>query len=117
MRDQVEVLVSDPSRTIIDFLVDPQMGEGIYNVIDILTKYLDSDHKNMDLLFGYAKRLYNGAVLKRLGFLLERCKSGEFNIIELCKMLMTTGNIKLDPAISAGKLVTRWRLWIPEGMP
>lgn len=90
MRGQVEVLVSDSSRTIIDFMLDPQLGAGIGNVIDILSMYLNSEHKNMDLLLNYAKRFRNGAVLKRMGYLLERCRSGEFNTIEFCKMLITT---------------------------
>ncbi|MHB1948492.1 MAG: type IV toxin-antitoxin system AbiEi family antitoxin domain-containing protein [Gammaproteobacteria bacterium] len=109
---QVEILLSDPSRTIIDFLVDPGLGGGIYNVIEIFNKYLKSEHKNMDLLFSYAKKILNGAVLKRLGYLLERCKSDEFNIIGLCHLLKTTGSIKLDPTLSGDKLITRWGLWV-----
>jgi predicted transcriptional regulator of viral defense system len=115
MRGQVEVLVSDASRTIIDFMLDPQLGAGICNVIDILTTYLNSEHKNMDLLLSYANRFCKGAVVKRMGYLLERCKSGEFNTIYFCKNLTTSGHIKLDPKMDAEKLITRWGLWVPSG--
>lgn len=114
MRDQVEVLISDPSRTIVDFMLDPQLGAGIGNVIDILTMYLNSKHKNMDLLLSYAKHFCNGAVVKRMGYLLEHCKSGEFNTIYFCKILMSTCNVKLDPQLNADRLITRWGLWVPK---
>ncbi len=114
-RQQVTVMVSDPSRTIIDFMLDPKLAGGILSVIDIFSQYLISEHRNMDLLFSYAKKILNGAVLKRLGYLLERCRPSEFNTIVFCKMLMTTGNIKLDPQLCGKKLITRWGLWVPEG--
>lgn len=110
--EQVKILISDPSRTMIDFLIDPQLGGGISNVIEMLNRYLNSEHRNVDLLFDYAKKTLNGAVLKRLGYLLERCQSGEFNIIAWCQMLKTTGVIKLDPLLGGSKLITRWGLWV-----
>lgn len=109
---QTEVLVSDASRTIIDFMVDPQLGGGIDSVFHMLNKYLKSEHRNADLLFSYAKKMLNGAVLKRLGFLLERCHSGEFNIIRFCQILKTEGYVQLDPANKGDKLITRWGLWV-----
>jgi len=109
---QADILVSDPSRTMIDFLISPKLGGGIYNVIDMFNKYLKSEHRNAELLLSYARKILNGAVLKRLGYLLERCKAEEFNSIRLCYMLKTTGQIKLDPGMSADRLVTRWGLWI-----
>jgi predicted transcriptional regulator of viral defense system len=107
------VLVSDPARTVVDFLVDPALGGGIREVTGIIKKYLKSEHRNLDLLFDYARRLYNGAVLKRLGFLLERLAPGEMNIIASCKIRINTGNVKLDPQLGADKLITGWNLWIP----
>jgi predicted transcriptional regulator of viral defense system len=91
------------------------LGAGIGNVIDVLNMYLNSEHKNMDLLLSYAKRFRIGAVMKRMGYLLERCKSGEFNTIYFCKGLKMSGNIKLDPKMDADKLITRWGLWVPNG--
>lgn len=115
LRQHADILVSDPARTIIDFMIDPHLGGGIQNVIGIFNRYLKSGHRNVDQLFCYAKKTLNGAVLKRLGYLLEICGSGEFNVMAFCKMLETSGNIKLDPGMSADRLITRWGLWVPAG--
>jgi predicted transcriptional regulator of viral defense system len=113
-RGQVKVSVSDPTRTILDMLSDPQLGGGIRSTVDMFNAYLKSENKNMDLLIEYAKRFENGAVYKRLGFLLERVAPGEQSALNACTAGLTTGTAKLDPKLSADKLVTRWRLWIPQ---
>lgn len=113
-RGQIKVLISDPTRTILDFLVEPKIGGGIRPVIDMFINYLKSEHKNLELLLQYAQQLNNGAVFKRLGFLLEQYDAAETKIIEACKKYLTTGNIKLDPSLETKQLVTRWRLWIPK---
>lgn len=111
---QSSVLISDASRTIVDLLIDPSLGGGISGVLRIFTRYLKSDHKDIGLLFEYAKRLYNGAVIKRLGFLLERIAPEERNTIILCKYGITSGYVKLDPQLGADTLITRWNLWVPH---
>ena len=113
-RGQVKVSVSDATRTILDMLSDPQLGGGIRSTVDMFNAYLKSENKNMDLLIDYAKRFENGAVFKRLGFLLERFAPNEQSALNACKAGLTTGNAKLDPKLPADKLVTRWRLWIPQ---
>jgi predicted transcriptional regulator of viral defense system len=112
-QDQSSVIISDASRTMVDLLIDPALGGGISAVVRIFTRYLKSDQKNLELLFDYAKRTYNGAVLKRLGFLLERVAPEERNIIKLCKYGITSGYVKLDPKLGADQLITRWNLWVP----
>jgi len=71
-RGQVKILVSDPARTLLDMLVDPFFGGGIRSVKDMLINFLQSKNKNLDLLIEYSEKLGNGAVFKRLGFLLEK---------------------------------------------
>jgi predicted transcriptional regulator of viral defense system len=110
--EQIKVLVSDPTRTILDFLVDPKLGGGIGNVTDMFINYLKSEHKNLMLLFDYSRRLCNGAVFKRLGYLLERYEPMEVGIIGGCKIRIPSGYIKLNPQLSADKLITRWGLWV-----
>lgn len=112
-KGQCQVQISDPSRTILDFLVDPNLGGGIDSIADMFIKYLKSKHKNIELLFEYGKRLRSGVVLKRLGFLLEHYEPCERGTIALCKILMSTCAVKLDPQLDADKLVTRWGLWVP----
>lgn len=118
---QVKVHVSDPTRTIIDMLNDLKLGGGIRSVTDMFLNYLKSENKKIELLIDYANRLGNGAVFKRLGFLLERFASSaeilpeeETTAINACQSQLTKGNVKLDPSLNADKLITRWRLWVPE---
>lgn len=113
--EQIKIFVSDPTRTILDFLVDPKLAGGIRSVTDMLKEYLKSEHKNLKLLIDYANRLNNNAVFKRLGFLLEQYVSEEVNIISECKKHVTISKVKLDPQLDTdNKLITRWRLWIPK---
>jgi predicted transcriptional regulator of viral defense system len=113
-RGQIKVSVSDPSRTILDMLDDPGLGGGIRSTVDMLVAYLSSADKDLDLLISYAKLMRNGAVFKRLGYMLERFAPGQQKAIGDCRMLLTKGNAKLDPSLKSDRLVTRWRLWIPE---
>jgi predicted transcriptional regulator of viral defense system len=113
-RKEVKVLVSDPARTIVDMLSDPQLGGGIRSVVDIFKNYLKSENKNTNFLIEYASRLGNGAVFKRLGFLLERFGPDEGQAIEACRSKLTKGNSKLDPKLAGEILITRWKLWVPK---
>jgi predicted transcriptional regulator of viral defense system len=113
-KKEIKVFVSDPTRTIVDLLSDPQLGGGIRSTVDIFTNYLRSENKDMGMLIEYASRLGNGAVFKRLGFLLERFGPNEGQTIEACRSKLTMGNSKLDPKLAAEKLITRWRLWLPQ---
>jgi predicted transcriptional regulator of viral defense system len=113
-RGQNKIAVSDPTRTIIDLLMDVKLGGGIRPVQDIFSGYLKSPKKDIDLLIEYAKRLESGAVFKRLGFLLEIQAPNESRAIDACKQYLTKGNAKLDPSLDSRKLITRWRLWVPS---
>jgi predicted transcriptional regulator of viral defense system len=112
-RGRVKVSVSDPSRTLVDMLSDPRLGGGIRSTADMLNNYVKSEYKNLAMLIEYAERLKNGAVFKRLGFLLERVAPDEVKQIDACRKKLTAGNTKLDPQLTADKLVTRWKIWIP----
>lgn len=113
-RGQVKVSVSDPARTLIDMLSDPSLGGGIRPTVDILLNYLKSEFRNVELLIDYGRRLGNGAVFKRLGFLVERMAAEEQPILAACQPELTKGNAKLDPALPSEKLITKWRLWVPQ---
>ncbi|MHB1325886.1 MAG: type IV toxin-antitoxin system AbiEi family antitoxin domain-containing protein [Thermoleophilia bacterium] len=114
-RGSEKISVSDPSRTILDMLNDPGLGGGIRSTADMFSNYLSYEEKNLDLLIAYADRLANGAVFKRLGFLLERTVPDEKNAINACSARLTKGNAKLDPRQNNQRLITRWRLLVPEG--
>jgi predicted transcriptional regulator of viral defense system len=113
-RGQVKVSVSDPTRTVLDMLNDPKLGGGIRSTVDVFLSYLKSEKKDTKLLIEYAKQLDNGAVFKRLGYLAERFAPEEMYLIQECQSRMTEGNAKIDAALSTDKLVTKWRLWVPD---
>ena len=113
-RGQVKVSVSDLSRTILDMMIDPKLGGGIRSITDIFLNYLKSENRNLEMLIAYAKRLNNGAVYKRLGFLLEKYAPDQKIVIDQCRDKLTKGYVKLDPTLKSKKLITRWRLWVPE---
>jgi predicted transcriptional regulator of viral defense system len=113
-RGQVKISVSDPTRTILDMLSDPVLGGGIRSTRDMFTNYLRSENKNLGLLIDYSAKLGNGAVFKRLGFLLELVAPDETEKIEQCRARLTAGNAKLDPNLNNERLITGWRLWVPE---
>ncbi len=71
-RGQVKVSVSDPTRTVLDMLSDPRLGGGLRPTVALFRRYLRSENSDLNLLIEYGERLGNGAVFKRLGFLLER---------------------------------------------
>jgi predicted transcriptional regulator of viral defense system len=105
--------VSDPHRTVLDMLARPDVGGGIRHVQTCLSAYLASPEGNLTKLVEYGDRLGVGAVFKRLGFLLEGAEGAEA-ALEACRKRLTKGNAKLDPGQSSRRLITRWRLWVPE---
>lgn len=112
-RGKSKILVSDIHRTIIDILDAPLLGGGIQHVADCLHVYLNHEQRDDEKLIAYGKRLGNGAVFKRLGFLAERDSSG-LALMEQCRSRLTRGHAKLDPSLEAPRLVTRWKLRVPE---
>lgn len=114
-RGRIKVNVSDPTRTVLDMLNDPTLGGGLRPVADVFRNYLNSKNKDISLLIRYADNLGNGAVFKRLGFLALRFAPVEEDLISACRSRLTKGNVKIDPAMPADRLITAWRLWVPAG--
>ena len=100
-------------RTIIDMLDDPATGGGIQHVADCFAQYMQRKDSKPRALIEYADRLGNGAVFKRLGFLAERHPRGDA-LIDAAKVRLTKGYAKLDPALDCARLITRWRLRVPQ---
>lgn len=112
-RGQSKVQISDIHRTMIDMLADPATGGGIRHVADCFREYIRHKDANVNTLIQYAERLGNGAVFKRMGFLAEAMSDQE-KLVEACRARLTQGNAKLDPSVKSPRLVSAWRLWIPE---
>jgi predicted transcriptional regulator of viral defense system len=110
----VKVKISDPTRTLVDMLMFPDFCGGIRFIVDVLENYFKSDMKDVDQFIEYLNKAQNGAAVKRLGFLLELNFSDEQKLITWCAQNLTAGYAKLNPAQCCEKLVTSWRLWVPE---
>lgn len=97
-RGSLKISLSDPTKTIIDMVMS----------------YLESTHYSESTMIDYALRMKNGAIFKRLGFILETHKPDAATLLEACKKYITTGTSKLDLSLNCERLITRWRLWVPE---
>lgn len=103
------VVTSNIERTVIDGLKDPDYCGGILEVAKGLwMRRTDVDLKR---LVEYALRLDIGAVVQRLGFLLEFWELPAPNEIARLRRRLTNTYVLLDPGLpSAGKFQRRWRL-------
>ncbi len=112
-RGQTRIPVADIHRTIVDMFDEPMIGGGIQHVADCFQSYMGRRDQDIEKLISYAERLGNGAVFKRMGFLAERIEGGE-ELAQRCQIRLTKGNAKLDPMIDCARLVTRWKLRVPD---
>lgn len=110
----VKVKISDPTRTLVDMLMFPDFCGGLRFISDVLENYLKSAMKNIEQFIEYLGKAPNGAALKRLGYLLELKFPEEQVLIDYCAQNLTAGYAKLNPAQPCEKLITRWRVWVPE---
>ena len=108
------VPISDPERTLVDMLAQPRAGPGIQHATDCLVAYTRSSNAHFDRLLDYAERTANGAIFKRLGFLLEREGLATPGVLESCRAALTQGLAKLDNSVPCPRVVTRWRLRVPD---
>jgi predicted transcriptional regulator of viral defense system len=113
-RGGTRVQVSDPARTLVDMLSSPSLGGGIRHVAEMLSALLREQPEEAPKLLLYAEKLGVGAVYKRLGYLLQRDHADSVELIATCRQRMTTGYARLDPALPADRLVTAWRVWVPD---
>lgn len=112
-RGNRKILVSDPTKTIIDMLATPWAGGGIQHVADCLRAYCRSDLYQEKLLLEYAERLGNGSVFKRLGFLTTQILGSEHPLPQACSRHLTQGKVQLDPGRTGHRLITAWQLFVP----
>jgi predicted transcriptional regulator of viral defense system len=106
---QEKVRVSDLERTIIDGLKQPEHCGGMTEVAKGL--WMRRQDLNVDRLVQYAKRIGVGAVVRRLGFLLETYEIAPAPVLDRLRNRLTSTYVRLDPVLPAeGKRLRRWRL-------
>lgn len=103
------VMISDMERTIIDGLRHPAYAGGITEVAKGL--WMKRTELKTDRLIEYARRLGVGAVVRRLGFLLEHYGLADASVLEPLRGMLTATYQRLDPLLPAdGAFLSRWRL-------
>ena len=107
------VQVTDREKTIIDCLDRPDLSGGVVEVVKAL--HAGDGDFDWNRLTGYLSRFGSGAVVKRLGFLVEALElthPPKSDLLDEWLELLTAGISKLDPSTprEPHRIVTRWRV-------
>jgi predicted transcriptional regulator of viral defense system len=103
------VMISDMERTIIDGLRHPEYVGGITEVAKGL--WMKRDVLKVERLVEYAQRLGVGAVVRRLGYLLEHYSLADAAMLDSLRATLSATYQRLDPLLPAeGVFISRWRL-------
>jgi predicted transcriptional regulator of viral defense system len=103
------VVVSDLERTVIDGLRLPQHCGGVTEVAKGL--WMRRGDMSAEKLVDYALRLGVGAVIRRLGYLMEAYRIGESGELARLRGQLTSTYCRLDPVLPAeGRFLAHWRL-------
>jgi predicted transcriptional regulator of viral defense system len=108
------VRASDLERTVIDGLKQPEYCGGFTEVAK--GYWMRRDAIAVGKLVDYALRLNIGAVIRRLGFLLETFEVDAVAEVERLRTHLTASYMLLDPLLPAeGPYQARWRLRLNVG--
>lgn len=108
---QEKVNASDLERTIIDGLKQPEHCGGLTEVAKGL--WIRRKDVKAERLIQYAERIGVGAVVRRLGFLLETYELAAASDLDRLRAALTATYVRLDPVLPAeGKRLRRWRLQV-----
>ena len=109
-RNNVQVKVSDPSKTIIDLLDDPSLGGSMRVVQDFFREYWDSEYRDIKKLILYGKKMRNKTIFKRLGFLLEINELADKRILQSLQDKISSGYSTFDPKVGGQFFIRKWGL-------
>lgn len=106
---QDKIKVSDLERTIIDGLKQSEYCGGLTEVAKGL--WIRKQDVNINKLISYAVKMNIGAVIRRLGYLLELYKIGTSGDWDVLRHDLTETYALLDPNLPVdGKYLRKWRL-------
>lgn len=113
-RDSSRVMLSDPTKTIVDILDDPKIVGGMRVAEDIFLGYKKSEHYDPNKLIDYALKMNNKTIIKRFGFLMESMGlSDSLHMLNLDKHI-SSGYSVFDPTIENTCISRKWNLKIPK---
>jgi len=106
---QEKVTVSDLERTVIDGLRQPEHCGGVSEVAKGIWMRREAIH--VGRLIEYALKLDVGAVIRRLGYIMELYEIGSQTDRKILLDHLTNTYVRLDPLLPAeGKFFRTWRL-------
>ncbi|MBW1711035.1 MAG: transcriptional regulator [Deltaproteobacteria bacterium] len=106
---QEKVVVSDLERTTIDGLRQPEHCGGLSEVVKGIWMRREAIHVNT--LIEYALKVNVGAVIRRLGYIMELYEIGSQADRKILQDHLTDTYVRLDPVLPAeGKYLRKWRL-------
>lgn len=112
---QQSVMVSDKEHTILDALRQPQYAGGIPEVAKAL--WIGRADIKISRLLDYTEHFSNGALKRRLGFLLELYQMASLGELKRLRSGLTSTYDRLDPTLpKAGTFQSRWRLQLNVGI-
>ncbi|PIN85264.1 MAG: transcriptional regulator [Candidatus Diapherotrites archaeon CG11_big_fil_rev_8_21_14_0_20_37_9] len=105
-----KIIVSNKEKTIVDCLDHPEYSGGI----DEVAKAMANAKIDWGKAIEYAEKMDNGAIFKRMGFLLEEMEiTVPKELVEKIRKKITKGYSPLYPGINTkGKYNTKWNLII-----
>jgi predicted transcriptional regulator of viral defense system len=110
-RDNVRVLVSSPTRTVVDMLDNPRLGGGIKHVAEMVVELITGEHRDDDALIEFGKKLGNKTLFKRLGFIIDATGIDAPRLLSFCRDNVSAGYSQLDPSVRRkGRLLRKWNL-------
>jgi predicted transcriptional regulator of viral defense system len=105
----IEVIVSDRERTLLDMFYFPGPVGGLKKVFDILKEQIKGRKIDTNKLIKYALRFPNVSVRKRIGFALEQVGLNDKELKPLLKSIKKTSLVPLFPSSSRkGKINKKW---------
>jgi predicted transcriptional regulator of viral defense system len=108
---QESVDVSDPERTILDGLRQPEYCGGVTEVAQGL--WMRREDIQVSKLVDYTLRLGVGAVVRRIGYLLELYELAPARELERMLKALTPTYVPLDPLLpKEGPHLRRWRIQV-----
>ena len=110
-----QIPVSNVHRTMVDMIENPRCAGGIQNVIDCAKIYF-KEFYSFEVFTSYATSVKKGVFFKRLGYLIEMFFDIDHPLCVLAKSRITKGASPIDSHIKCEKLITRWNLFINEGL-
>jgi len=106
---QEKVMVSNIEKTIIDGLKHPEYCGGLTEVAKGL--WIRQQNIDLNVLIEYVLKINTGAVMRRLGYILELYNIGNQTKLDALRSRLTEMYVKLDPLLPAkGKFIRKWRL-------